>query len=140
MGWQAESTEKGFRLVPDGEPLAFSAYWRAVDRFLYTNDDEHLHPFEGEGVFDVRSRFYQFETRPNVLRKLESLGDLNFIEIYAQGGGKPHALGLGVAALAVPAMEVICRVPKRYKALDVRPSGSVLIYEIEDRFEPEAYF
>jgi hypothetical protein len=24
MGWQAENTEKGFRLVPDGEPLAFS--------------------------------------------------------------------------------------------------------------------
>jgi hypothetical protein len=69
--------------LPNEEGSAVSAYWRAVDSFLYSNDDEHLHAFEGEGVFDVRSRFHQFETRPNVLRKLEAVGELNFIEIYA---------------------------------------------------------
>lgn len=68
----------------DGSTI--SAYWRAVDAFLYSNDEGLLHPFEGEGVFDVRSRFHQFETRPNILRKLESLGELSFIEIYAEGG------------------------------------------------------
>ena len=73
--------------VPNEEGSAISAYWRAVDAFLYSNDDEVLHPLEGEGVIDVRGRFHQFETRPNVLRKLESVGELNFIEIYADGGG-----------------------------------------------------
>ncbi len=60
-----------------------SAYWRAVDRFLSTNDDEHLFPFEGTGVYDVHDRYHAFETRPNVLRKMEAVDDLNFIEIYA---------------------------------------------------------
>lgn len=69
--------------LPNDEGSEVSAYWRAVDAFLNSNDDEHLHPFEGEGVFDVRSRFHQFETRPNVLRKLEAIGELNFVEIYA---------------------------------------------------------
>lgn len=69
--------------LPNEEGSAVSAYWRAVESFLYSNDDEYLHPFEGEGVFDVRSRFHQFETRPNVLRKLDAIGELNFIEIYA---------------------------------------------------------
>lgn len=64
-----------------------SAYWRAVDKFLYSNDTDHLDPFEGEGVTDRKGRFHQFETRPNVLRKLEAVGDLSFIEIYASGGG-----------------------------------------------------
>jgi hypothetical protein len=60
-----------------------SAYWRAVDRFLATNDDEHLFPFEGDGVYDVKGQYHPFETRPNVLRKMEAVDDLNFIEIYA---------------------------------------------------------
>ena len=60
-----------------------SAYWRAVDKFLDANDDEHLFPFEGDGVYDVTSRYHAYETRPNVLRKMEAVDDLNFIEIYA---------------------------------------------------------
>ena len=60
-----------------------SVYWRAVDKFLDTNDDEHLFPFEGDGVYDVASRYHAYETRPNVLRKMEAVDDLNFIEIYA---------------------------------------------------------
>lgn len=65
----------------DGSQI--SVYWRAVDRFLSTNDDEHLFPFEGDGVYDVKGRYYPYETRPNVLRKMEAVDDLNFIEIYA---------------------------------------------------------
>ena len=30
-----------------------------------------------------RSGFTPYETRPNVLRKLDSVGELSFIEIYA---------------------------------------------------------
>ena len=55
-------------------------------------------------------------------------------------GSKPHALALGLATLSEPNLEIICRVPKRYKPLDVAPLGPIWFYEIEDRFEPSAYF
>lgn len=54
-------------------------------------------------------------------------------------GAKSHALGLGLAAIAEPKLEVICRAPSGYKPLDVAPSGKVWFYEIEDRFEPTAF-
>jgi hypothetical protein len=92
-----DTRPQAFRIASEGEVISVtlpnddgstvSAYWRAVDAFILSNDEEVLHPFEGEGVFDVRSRFHQFETRPNVLRKLEAMGDLNFIDIYDGGGG-----------------------------------------------------
>lgn len=55
-------------------------------------------------------------------------------------GSKPHALGLGVACLGRGNAEVICRIPKRYTMLNVPASGKVMLYQIEDRFEPHAYF
>lgn len=69
--------------LANDEGSEVSAYWRAVDRFLDSNEDEHLFPFEGDGVHDVKGRYHPYETRPNVLRKMEAVGDLNFIEIYA---------------------------------------------------------
>lgn len=85
--WMATEGKMTRVTVPNDEGSTISAHWHAVDKFLHSNDDEHLHPFEGEGVYDVRGRFRQFETRPNVLRKLEAVGELSFIEIYATGGG-----------------------------------------------------
>jgi hypothetical protein len=85
--WMATEGRMTSVTVPNDEGSAISAHWHAVDKFLHSNNDEHLHPFEGEGVYDVRGRFHQFETRPNVLRKLEAVGELSFIEIYADGGG-----------------------------------------------------
>jgi hypothetical protein len=54
-------------------------------------------------------------------------------------GSKTHALALGIAAFSQSRMEVICRIPKRYTMLDVESNGSVVGFEIEDRFEPNAY-
>lgn len=54
-------------------------------------------------------------------------------------GSKPHALALGIAALSEQNFELICRIPKRYKQLDVEAKGFVSFYEIEDRFEPSTY-
>lgn len=54
-------------------------------------------------------------------------------------GSKPHALALGVAALTSDNLELICRVPKRYRPLDVPPAGPLAFYEVEDRFEPSTY-
>ena len=88
-----DSRPQGFWIASQGKFVAVtlandegsevSAYWRAVDSFILTNEDEHLFPFEGDGVHDVKGRYHPYETRPNVLRKMEAVGDLNFIEIYA---------------------------------------------------------
>jgi hypothetical protein len=36
------------------------------------------------GLRDTRKRLWPFETRPNVLRKLDSPGELSFVELYRQ--------------------------------------------------------
>jgi hypothetical protein len=59
-------------------------HWVAINRFLETNDRSHLSPFVGLGLRDTKGRFHPFETRPNVLRKLDSAGELSFIDIYRQ--------------------------------------------------------
>lgn len=69
--------------LANDEGSQVSAYLRAINRFLDTNEDEHLFPFEGDGVYDVKGQYHPYETRPNVLRKLEAVDDLRFIEIYA---------------------------------------------------------
>jgi hypothetical protein len=58
-------------------------YWSQVNKFLDTNSLEHLAPFVGKGVRDIEGRPHPFEVRPNVLRKLDSAGELDFLEIYA---------------------------------------------------------
>jgi hypothetical protein len=85
--WVASDGKQISVTLANDEGTEVSAHWRAVDNFLRTNDVDFLDAFEGEGVRDVKGRFHQFETRPNVLRKLEAIGELNFIEIYADGGG-----------------------------------------------------
>ena len=54
-------------------------------------------------------------------------------------GSKPHALGLGVAALANTNMEIVCRTPSAYRPINVAASGKLMLYEIEDRFDPASY-
>lgn len=54
-------------------------------------------------------------------------------------GAKPHALALGLAALADPRIEVVCRTPTSYRVVDVQASGTPMLYEIEDRFDPASY-
>jgi hypothetical protein len=53
-------------------------------------------------------------------------------------GSKPHALGLGVASLANANMEVVCRTPVAYRPINVAASGKLMLYEIEDRFDPSS--
>jgi len=59
-------------------------HWNAVNLFLETNDPSQLAPFKGLGLRDVDGKFHPFETRPNVLRRLDSAGELSFIDIYRQ--------------------------------------------------------
>jgi hypothetical protein len=61
-----------------------SRHWIAINLFLDTNDASHLAAFVGKGLRDTSGAFHPFETRPNVLRKLDSMGELSFIDIYRQ--------------------------------------------------------
>lgn len=92
---------------------------------------------------------------PNAIRQDFPIADLTGLSKYAVNfvrateedavtgiaiGSKPHALALGLAALAEKRLEIVCRIPAQYKLLDVPPSGRFSLYEIVDRFEPSAYF
>jgi hypothetical protein len=61
-----------------------SRHWIAINHFLETNTPSHLAAFVGKGLRDTGGAFHPFETRPNVLRKLDSVGELSFIDIYRQ--------------------------------------------------------
>jgi hypothetical protein len=61
-----------------------SRHWIAINLFLETNNPSHLAAFVGRGLRDSKGVFHPFETRPNVLRKLDSVGELSFVDIYRQ--------------------------------------------------------
>jgi hypothetical protein len=61
-----------------------SRHWIAINLFLDTNDPSHLAAFVGKGLRDTSGAFHPFETRPNVLIKLDSAGELSFVDIYRQ--------------------------------------------------------
>jgi hypothetical protein len=89
--WIASKGEMKAVVVARDDASDVGGYWAAVEKFLSTNDASHLAPWVGRGVRDVNGRFHQFETWPNTLRRLDSMGDLHFLEIYADadtdGGG-----------------------------------------------------
>jgi hypothetical protein len=88
-----DSRPQQFRILSDGairvvildndEGSQVGHYWNAVNAFLASNDADHLAPYIGEGVYDQSGRLWILETRPNVLRRLDSVGELDFLEIYA---------------------------------------------------------
>jgi hypothetical protein len=59
-------------------------HWIAINQFLETNSPTHLADFVGKGLRDSQGVLHPFETRPNVLRKLDSVGELSFVDIYRQ--------------------------------------------------------
>src|SRR5271168_959894 len=61
-----------------------SRHWIAINLFLETNDPSHLAAFVGKGLRDSKGVFHPFETRPNILHKLDSVGELSFVDIYRQ--------------------------------------------------------
>jgi hypothetical protein len=70
--------------VPHDASTDISRHWIAINLFLETNDPSHLAAFVGKGLRDSAGAFHPFETRPNVLRKLDSVGELSFVDIYRQ--------------------------------------------------------
>jgi hypothetical protein len=70
--------------VPHDTTSDISRHWIAINLFLETNNPSHLAAFVGKGLRDTSGAFHPFETRPNVLRKLDSVGELSFVDIYRQ--------------------------------------------------------
>ena len=70
--------------VPHEASSDISRHWIAINLFLETNNPAHLGTFVGKGLRDASGAFHPFETRPNVLRKLDSVGELSFVDIYRQ--------------------------------------------------------
>jgi hypothetical protein len=57
-------------------------YMAAVKRFLETNDPSVLNSFKGQSIVDVKGKRYIFETRPNVLYRLQASQTETFEEVY----------------------------------------------------------
>lgn len=64
------------------EAMRAGAFWDAQGRFVRTNNISLLKPFEGNGVTDIKGRFWPFETDPNELHRIASMDAPVFHEIY----------------------------------------------------------
>jgi hypothetical protein len=82
--WMATRGKMRGVTVPRDAASDISRHWIAINLFLETNDPSHLAAFVGKGLRDSKGVFLPFETRPNVLRKLDSAGELSFVDIYLQ--------------------------------------------------------
>jgi hypothetical protein len=65
-----------------GELSDAGKFMHAVKTFLAFGNEKVLKPFDGQGVRDIKGKFYPFETDPNVLYELDNAGELSFPEIY----------------------------------------------------------
>lgn len=69
--------------VPDFEEASKAgSYWNAAGQFVRTNEIEHILPFIGEGLTDLKGRFVPFETEPNALHRIAAMDTPPFHEIY----------------------------------------------------------
>lgn len=57
-------------------------YMSAAKQFLQTNDPDYLKPFQGEGFTDLSGKTHLFETRPNVLYRLDAFDSEPFEQVY----------------------------------------------------------
>jgi len=60
-------------------------YMNAVKQFFQSEDPAYLAPFHGQSVRDVLGKRHTFETRPNVLFRLDASGMEPFELVYAIG-------------------------------------------------------
>jgi DNA-binding Lrp family transcriptional regulator len=78
------ATKERLRTIRVERHLAklISQYWHAVASFMNTRSTLYLQAFEGKSVRDVYGVSHPFETRPNVLMRLEAKDELSFQELY----------------------------------------------------------
>ena len=86
------SVENDFPLYSDGRSMRvrvddenatrLGAFMAAVGKFLASGEPSLLAPHIGEGITNVRGRYYPFETDENVLYELRAQGRPEFHQIY----------------------------------------------------------
>ncbi len=69
-------------LVDDDHARLLGEFMAGVRKFLRTNKIEHLAPFVGGGVTDIKGQFRPFETDPEELYRLDAKGRAVFHQIY----------------------------------------------------------
>ncbi len=69
-------------LVSMNSASVVGRHMSAVGQFLETNDPAPLQPFLGASVTDVYGTVHPFETRPNVLYRLDASGGETFEQVY----------------------------------------------------------
>jgi hypothetical protein len=79
----AENGKLSIIAVPNHAKSTIGRYWNGVNKFLTDNDPAHLQPYVGHSVRDSNRKKHFFETGPNTLRMLDSMGELSFVTVYA---------------------------------------------------------
>lgn len=70
-------------IVPNfAEASKVGRYSNAVHRFINSGEFEHIAPFEGDGVRDLKGKLHPFETDPNSLYRHAMKDEPPFHEIY----------------------------------------------------------
>jgi hypothetical protein len=70
------------RLPGYEEADAVGRFMAAVGEFVESNDPLVLEPFVGQGVTDANGKWVSFETRPNVLYRLDETEGDSFEDAY----------------------------------------------------------
>lgn len=81
--WIATAGRRKAVTLTKDEGSKVGLYWNAVNRFLDTNDVSYLRGLKDTSVRDVKGKYYPLELGPNRLRRLDSVDELDFLEIYA---------------------------------------------------------
>lgn len=70
-------------IVPNfAEASKAGRYSNAVNRFINSGELEHIAPFDGDGVRDLKGKLHPFETNPNNLYRHAMKDEQQFHEIY----------------------------------------------------------
>jgi hypothetical protein len=70
-------------IVPNYEAASkVGLFMHAVGQYLRTHIPGWLQNFEGDGVTDILGKYHPFETRPNVLHRLDATGTETFEDVY----------------------------------------------------------
>ncbi|RYD84662.1 MAG: hypothetical protein EOP84_04885 [Verrucomicrobiaceae bacterium] len=70
-------------IVPNfAEASKAGRYSNAVSRFINSGELEHIAPFDGDGVRDLKGKLHPFETDPNALYRFAMKDEPQFHEIY----------------------------------------------------------
>ncbi|WP_300380414.1 hypothetical protein [Henriciella sp.] len=69
--------------VPGFAPASLAGhYHNDIRKFLRSKDPRFLEPYRGQGVTDIKGRFYPFETNPNSIIRYALKSEPEFHEIY----------------------------------------------------------